>query len=74
MGSFVPEPKKSAGMVAATGGDQMFSADNLVMFKCKIASQVAAALKVLEQRELVSKNGNYQVYDPVFRKWLRQLI
>lgn len=66
--------KKALKMAAATSGNQLFSADNLVRFKFKTASQVVAAMKVLEQRELVSKNRAYRVYDPVFRKWLLRLV
>ncbi len=66
--------KKALKLVAATSGSQMFSADNLVRFKFKTASQVVAAMKVLEQRELVSKNGDYQIYDPVFRRWVQRLV
>ena len=66
--------KKTMKMVAAISGNQLFSADNLVRFKFKTASQVVAAIKVMEQRELVSKNGDYRVYDPVFRRWLQRLV
>jgi uncharacterized protein len=64
--------KKTLKLVAATGGNQLFAAENLVRFQLKTASQVVAAMKVLEQRALVSKNGDYRVYDPVFRKWIQQ--
>jgi hypothetical protein len=66
--------RKALKLVAVTGGKQMFSADNLVKFKFKTASQVTASLKVLVQRALVSKNGEYQVYDPVLRKWIQRLV
>jgi AAA+ ATPase superfamily predicted ATPase len=66
--------KKALKLVAATGGDQLFAANNLARFKFKTASQVMAALKVLEQRELISKNGDYHIYDPVFRRWVQRLI
>lgn len=65
--------KKALKLVAATGGDQLFSADNLARFQFKTASQVVAAMKVLEQRELISRNGDYRIYDPVFRKWVQRL-
>jgi AAA+ ATPase superfamily predicted ATPase len=64
--------KKTLKLVAATSGSQLFSADNLARFQLKTASQVAAAVKVLEQRELLSKNGEYRIYDPVFRKWIER--
>ena len=66
--------KKALKLVAATGGAQLFSAANLDRFKLKTASQVVAAMKVLEQRELVSKNGEYRIFDPVFRKWVKRFV
>jgi AAA+ ATPase superfamily predicted ATPase len=62
--------KKTLKLVTATSGGQLFSANNLAQFQLKTASQVVAALKVLEQRELLSKNGEYRIYDPIFRKWI----
>ena len=64
--------KKTLKLVAATSVSQLFSADNLARFQLKTASQVVAAIKVLKQRELLSKNGEYRVYDPVFRKWIER--
>lgn len=64
--------KKALKLVAATGGDQLFAAENLARFRFKTASQVVAAMKVLEQRELATKNGEYRIYDPVFRKWVQR--
>jgi uncharacterized protein len=66
--------KKALKLVAATGGSQLFAANNLAGFKFKTASQVMAAIKVLEQRELISKNGDYHIYDPVFCRWVHRLI
>jgi AAA+ ATPase superfamily predicted ATPase len=66
--------KKALKLVAATGGSQLFAANNLAGFKFKTASQVMAALKVLEQRELISKNGDYHIYDPLFCRWVRRLM
>jgi hypothetical protein len=65
--------KKTMKLLARTKGIQLFSADNLSTFQLKTASQVTAAIKVLEQRELVSKNGAYRVYDPVFCKWIERI-
>ena len=64
--------KKTLKLVAATAGRQLFSADNLSRFRLKTASQVAAAIKVLEHRELLRKNGGFCIYDPVFRKWIER--
>ncbi len=66
--------KKALKLVAATGGDQLFAANNLNRFKFKTASQVMAAMKVLKQRELIGKNGGYHIYDPVFRRWVQRFI
>lgn len=64
--------KKALKLVAATGGDQLFAAENLTRFRFKTASQVVAATKVLEQKELVAKNGGYRIFDPIFRNWVKQ--
>ncbi|BBO82273.1 hypothetical protein DSCO28_28390 [Desulfosarcina ovata subsp. sediminis] len=37
---------------------------------CMLAT---TAIKVLEKRELVSKNGEYRIYDPVFCKWIERI-
>jgi len=64
--------KKALKLIAATGGRQVLAAENLARYQLKTASQVVAAMKVLEQRELAAKNGEYRIYDPVFCKWLRR--
>ena len=65
--------KKALKLLAHTKGVQLYSADNLHRFQLKTASQVTAAIKVLEQRELVSKNGAYRIYDPLFCKWIERI-
>ncbi len=64
--------KKALKLIAATGGQQIFAAESLARYQLNTASQVVAAMKVLEQRELAAKNGVYRVCDPVFRKWVQR--
>ena len=65
--------KKTLKLVAATKGKQLFSADMLTKFHFKTASQPAAAIKLLEQRDILSKNGEYGIADPIFRRWILRM-
>ena len=65
--------RKALKLVVATRGRQLFAADSLTRFHFKTASQVAAAVKFLEQHDLVRKDGGYEVQDPIFRKWIEQM-
>lgn len=65
--------KKVLKLIVSTAGTQLFSAENLTRFQLKTASQVSAAVKFLEKREIISKNGIYQIYDPVFQRWIKRL-
>lgn len=65
--------KKVLKLLVSTAGTQLFSAENLARIKLKTASQVSAAIKFLEKRELISKKGTYQIYDPVFHRWIKRL-
>lgn len=66
--------KKALKLIAATSGEGIYSAENLTKHQFKTASQVAAALKALEQRELLSKNGEYRIQDPIFMRWVRNMV
>ena len=66
--------KKTLKLITAEKGAQALTAGKLSKFKFKTASQVMAAIKVLEQRELICKNGDYHIYDPLFRRWVQRLI
>ena len=66
--------KKALKLVASTSGEQLFAADNLSRFQFKSASQVMAAVKFLEEKEIVAKNGSYKIQDPVFRRWVQRMV
>lgn len=65
--------KKTLKLIAITMGKDLFSAKNLIQVDLKAAAQVVAAIKVLEERELVSKNGTFSIVNPMFLKWIVQL-
>ena len=62
--------KKALKLIAMTGGKSIFSSDNLSRFDFRTASQVSVALDALAKREFVVKNSEYQVQDPMFKRWL----
>ncbi|MDA8137663.1 MAG: ATP-binding protein [Desulfobacteraceae bacterium] len=72
--SFSLNQKRALKLVAATEGEQLFSAENLVRFQFKTASQVTAAIKYLEERDFLAKNGVYKIQDPIFRRWVQRMV
>jgi hypothetical protein len=68
--SFSLNQKKTLKLIAATGGKNVFSAENLSRFNFRTASQVSVALGALEKREFVVKNAEYHIQDPLFRRWI----
>lgn len=65
--------KRALKLVAATGGQNIYAANNLSKLGFKSASQVSKALELLLKRELVSKNGRYAIQDVLFKRWIKTI-
>lgn len=65
--------KKALKLVAKTGGKSMFQADALQSAGLKNGSLLSRALQSLQEKELIAKNGRYQIQDVMLRKWLLML-
>jgi len=64
--------RRALKLVASSVGANLFTSDKLSMHGFRTASQLATALQGLVNKGLVDRNGEYSVYDPVFRRWLQQ--
>mgnify|MGYP006277661411 CR=1 FL=1 len=63
--------RKTVKLLARTRGKDIFTAENLSRNGLKAASQVIASLKVLEKREIVSKNSVYFIANPMLLRWMQ---
>jgi hypothetical protein len=64
--------RRALKLVAATGGKNVFAAENLARFGFRTASQVTAALPNLENGGFLDKNNEWKIHDPFFKRWLQQ--
>ena len=62
--------KRALKLLAGTGGENIYAAENLGKYGFRTASQVSAALSKLEEDGIIDKNQKWKVHDPFFRKWL----
>lgn len=62
--------RKTLKLLVRTRGKDIFTAQNLSKNGLKAASQVIASLKVLEKREIVSKNSGYSIINPMLLRWI----
>ena len=62
--------KRALKLLAGTGGENIYAADNLDKFAFRTASQVTAALANLQDHGIIDKNKQWKVHDPFFRTWL----
>ncbi len=63
--------RRALKLVASSGGRNLFTADKLSMHGFRTASQLTTALRRLVNKGLVGKNEEYEIHDPLFRKWLQ---
>jgi hypothetical protein len=64
--------RRALKLVASSVSGNLFTSDKLSMHGFRTASQLATALKGLVNKGLLDRNGEYSVYDPLFRRWLQQ--
>ena len=65
--------KKTMKLIVLSGGENIYSADNLMKVGFTSASQVKVALDKLQKRNFVLKNGHYAVQDVFLKKYIRIL-
>jgi AAA+ ATPase superfamily predicted ATPase len=64
--------KKTLKLILLYSGKNLYNADSLQSVNLKTGSLVTKALSTLMTKEIIAKNGNYQIQDGVFKKWLQK--
>lgn len=65
--------RKALKLIAATGGKNIYSADNLSKLGFSSASQISKALELLLKKEFVQKNKLYSIQDVFFKRWIEKI-
>ncbi len=66
--------KKTLKLILLNNGSKLFNADSLKSVSLKTGSLVTKALSSLLKKEIIVKNGNYQIQDVLFKKWLQKTL
>ena len=66
--------KKTLKLILLNNGYNLFNADSLKSVNLKTGSLVTKTLSSLKKKEIIVKNGNYQIQDIVFKKWLQKTL
>jgi hypothetical protein len=66
--------KKTLKLILLNNGYNLFNAGSLKSVNLKTGSLVTKALSSLKKKEVIVKNGNYQIQDIVFKKWLQKTL
>ena len=64
--------KKTLKLILLHNGTSLYNAASLQAVNLKTASLVTKALAALTSKEIIVKNGTYQIQDVVFKKWLQK--
>jgi hypothetical protein len=73
-GTLTINQKKTLKLILLNNGSNLFNADSLKSVNLRTASLVTKALSSLINKEIIAKNGNYQIQDIVFKKWLQKTL
>ncbi len=65
--------KKALKLVVAKSGRQLYGAETLSQAGFKAGSQLKRALDALTARDILEKNGDYQIHDVLFSRWVERL-
>jgi hypothetical protein len=65
--------KKALWLVAETGGEGIYSAEQLQRVGFNSGSVLQRALMSLVEKEILSKNGTFQFQDAMLKKWVQNL-
>ena len=68
--SLTANQKKGLKLIARTGGQSMYQADNLSSVGFSTASLLTRAIDSLLDKELIAKNGTWQIQDVMLKKWV----
>jgi hypothetical protein len=68
--SLTANQKKALKLVAKTGGESIYKIDYLQSFGFSNASVLTRAINSLLDKELIAKNGNYNIQDAMLKKWV----
>jgi AAA+ ATPase superfamily predicted ATPase len=66
--------KKTLKLIILTSGRDMFYAKALQAVDLNAGSQVTRALEKLVRSDIVLKNGNFQIQDVMFKKWIETYL
>jgi len=66
--------KKTLKLILLNNGYNLFNADSLKSVNLKTGSLVTKTLSSLKKKGIIVKNGNYQIQDIVFKKWLQKTL
>jgi AAA+ ATPase superfamily predicted ATPase len=66
--------KKTLKLILLNDGSNLFNADALKSVNLKTGSLVSKALSSLIKKEIIVKNGNYNIQDIIFKKWLKKTL
>jgi hypothetical protein len=66
--------KKTLKLILLHNGTNLYNTDSLQSVNLKTGSLVTKALSTLMNKEIIAKNGNYQILDVVFKKWLHKIL
>ena len=62
--------KKALKLIAKTDGEGIYQTENLQDAGFSSSSLLARAVDSLEEKELIAKNGTYQIQDVMLKKWI----
>ena len=65
--------KKALRLVAETGGESIYAAEQLQRVGFNSGSVLQRALLSLVEKEILSKNEKFQFQDAMLKKWLQRL-
>lgn len=68
--SLTSNQKKALKLIAKTEGESIYKIDNLQSFGFSTASVLTRAIQSLLEKELIAKNGNYNIQDAMLKKWV----
>jgi hypothetical protein len=65
--------KKALRLLAETGGESIYAAEQLQRVGFNSGSVLQRALKSLVVKEILSKNGTFEFQDVMLKKWVQGL-
>ena len=63
-------PKKVLRLIATSTGERIYTAEVLRRAGFNSGSVLQRALSALMEKDIISKNGKYQIQDVMLKKWI----